>query len=135
MGGDACHHPGVFRPSVYRELPENITPHPYTGAIDIPCPGAMFAELHPENSTKDPFHTFPDVPDGKGVNHSREDAVKTRDKLMKLDSSDDVLTIIAHDGTVLDIIETFPATANNWKAKDWGKKARWRFLRAYKADK
>lgn len=135
MGGDACHYPGVFRPSSYLPLPENISPHPYTGAIDTPCPGAMFAELHPDHKSDQPFHTYPNVPDGKGVNHCREDALKAREKLMKLDASEDVLTIVAHDGTVLDIIETLPASANDWKAKDWGKKARWRFLRAYKAEK
>jgi glyoxylase-like metal-dependent hydrolase (beta-lactamase superfamily II) len=133
MGGDACHHPGLFRPSEQRPLPDEITPNPLTGSYDLPCPGALFEQVHPAHKGNEPFHTFPDVPDGKGVNHSREGALNSREKLMSLDASDDVFTVIAHDASVLDVVEFFPATSNDWKEKGWGKAARWKFLECYKA--
>jgi hypothetical protein len=127
MGGDACHHPSVLRPNKYSPLPDSITPNPLNSSLD-PCPGAIFESLHPSYRKDQPFHTIPNLPDG-GLNHSREAAVAVREKLIRLDANENVFTIIAHDGTIVDLLEYFPASANDWKAKGWGTAARWRFLR------
>lgn len=44
MGGDACHHNGEFRPSVYRPLPESISPHPWDKEGKM-CPGSIFQSI------------------------------------------------------------------------------------------
>lgn len=88
----------------------------------------MFESLHPAYRKDEPFHTYPDVPDG-GVNYSRKAALETREKLMNLDGNENVLTVIAHDTTVMDVLKFFPESANNWKKDGWDKIARWIFLR------
>ena len=45
MGGDSCHHNGEFRPSVYRPLPESITPHPWAKGEGKVCPGSIFQSI------------------------------------------------------------------------------------------
>lgn len=49
-------------------------------------------------------------------------------RLAQLDADPDVLTIIAHDGTVPGVVEEFPETINGWKEKGWKDKLMWRFL-------
>jgi hypothetical protein len=129
MGGDACHHPSVLRPNKYSPLPESISPNPLTDST-TPCPCLVFESLHPSFSKDKPFENCADVPDG-GVNHSRKAALETRDKLVRLDGNENVLTIVAHDATIIDVLKFFPESANDWKTRGWGKAARWRFLRDY----
>lgn len=45
------------------------------------------------------------------------------------DAHDNVLTIIAHDDTMVNVVGVFPNTlANDWKSKGWREKGLWRFL-------
>ena len=47
---------------------------------------------------------------------------------MELDSSDNVFDAMAHDGELLDVIESFPKrNMNEWKAKSWKEKEHWGF--------
>jgi hypothetical protein len=135
MGGDACHHPGVFRPSADNPLPESIVPNPletlYSQRMNTPCPGGIFTEIHPEHKKDEPFYTLPLTPDGQGVNHCREDGIKSREKLIRFDAADNVFVLIAHDETVLDIVDVFPKPANEWKSKRWKELAKWRFLKDF----
>lgn len=49
------------------------------------------------------------------------------------DAHKNILTIIAHDQTLLDVVEMFPqATANEWMKKGWKEKGMWRFLGDFK---
>ena len=46
-----------------------------------------------------------------------------------VDGHDNVLVMLAHDDTMLDIVDKFPnGTANEWKKKGWREKGMWRFL-------
>jgi hypothetical protein len=37
--------------------------------------------------------------------------------------------VIAHDYTLLDVVDFFPKEVNNWKAKGWKEEGWWRFLK------
>jgi hypothetical protein len=127
MGGDACHHPSVLRPNKYSPLSDSITPNPLNNTLD-PCPGAILEFLHPSYCKDQPIHAIPNLPDG-GVNHLRKAAMEVREKLIRLDANENVFTIIARNTTIVDLLEYYPASANDWKAKGWGMAARWQFLR------
>ncbi len=50
-------------------------------------------------------------------------------KLGEFDAHENVLSIIAHDDTMVNVVGTFPNTlANEWKSKGWREKGLWRFL-------
>jgi hypothetical protein len=60
-----------------------------------------------------------------------EDLAESRrsvEKLTVFDDWENVFTILAHDGSLLDVLELFPKTANDWKTKAWKEKSHWRFL-------
>jgi hypothetical protein len=64
----------------------------------------------------------------------QEDLSKAHDTLEKLkafDGRDDVLIVIAHDSSLLDVMDFFPKDMNGWKDQNWAEKARWRFLRDF----
>ena len=62
------------------------------------------------------------------MNHNRVDALKTREKMIEFDADDNVFMLIAHDPTIIGVVDVFPKGANEWKAKGWKDKSRWRFL-------
>ena len=59
-------------------------------------------------------------------------AQQSLDALPQFDGNEDVLTIIAHDNSLLDVIKFFPdAKANGWKAEGWKREGHWRFVRDF----
>jgi len=54
--------------------------------------------------------------------------------LQDFDANDDVLTIIAHDSTLLDNLDFYPKKLNDWKAKDHKKQVLWSFCGDFKVD-
>jgi hypothetical protein len=44
------------------------------------------------------------------------------------DAHPDVLVVIAHDTSLQDTIELFPASLNQWKEKGWKERVIWAFL-------
>ncbi|KAF2219784.1 hypothetical protein BDZ85DRAFT_243016 [Elsinoe ampelina] len=56
-------------------------------------------------------------------------AEETLEKLRAFDARDDVLVVLAHDASLLDVVDVFPRKANGWRRKGWGEKGRWGFLR------
>lgn len=148
LGGDAAHHGGEFRPSVYLPLPDSISPHPFTttGKEDDEdharppfCPGSLLDDILPVDSTNptsedqsrtrtQPFYK----PSTKfGIQHDAEEAERTIAKLQEVDVMDNVLVVLAHDESLLDVVDFYPAQANNFVEKGWAKKCRWRFLRDF----
>jgi len=132
MGGDACHHGGEFRPTEYRPLPEEISPNPLDLRSSKPCPGAMFEEIHRNKEATEPFFEIAVLEGGKGVAHDVEAATESIRRLEEFDASPDVFVAIAHDDTLLDVVDFFPKTAGAWKEKGWVKDSRWRFLKDFK---
>lgn len=61
----------------------------------------------------------------------QEDAVKAQETLEKLkafDGRDDVMVILAHDASFLNVLDFFPRNINDWMTKGWDEQARWLFL-------
>ncbi|CAD6567914.1 MAG: hypothetical protein ASARMPREDX12_000839 [Alectoria sarmentosa] len=128
LGGDCAHHGGEFRPTQYLPLPESLSPSPIPRTHPGLCPGALFADihrLHPSSSSStEPF--FLASEDGAHDVKAARDSVT---KMGDFDAHENILTMIAHDDTMINVVGTFPKTlANNWKSKGWREKGMWKFL-------
>ena len=138
MGADACHHGGEFRPSPHLPLPDSITPHPFVAEARNTqlCPGAVFERIHPAHGSSEPkgetgWKSTPFFQPGAAT-HNMEETVKTICKLQEADAGDRVFTIMAHDESLVDMIEYFPKCANDWYRKGWARDGKWRFLRDFR---
>jgi len=132
MGGDACHHGGEFRPSKYLPFPDSISPHPLHGngrKAASPCLGALFEHLLRDGDPTKPFFTLPD--NGR-VHADTEEAKVSIEKVMEADGHSTIFTVIAHDNSLLDVVEFFPKDANDFKAKGWVEDGRWAFLKDFR---
>lgn len=110
MGGDACHHAGLLRPSEYLPLSPSL-------------PKSIF-QVRPKNSTIEPFMNpsrimFPDY----------EKAVDTIRKIQELNAADNVFVILPHDGSVVGHIPLFPRPINDWQGMGLGVSTRWLFCK------
>ena len=131
MGGDACHHGGEFRPSIYLPLPDEISPNPLDLKLSKPCPGAVFDDILRDGDKTKPFYTIARLEDGKGVAHDADEAELTIEKVIEADAQDEVLVVMAHDDSLLPIMDFFPKYANDFKEKGWVEKGRWLFLKDF----
>lgn len=149
LGGDAAHHGGEFRPSAYLPLPGEVYPNPLstTGKESDKnpkqwppfCPGSILQTIHLEGSSSNseegrrslrtqPFYK----PSNEfGIQHDAEEAERTIAKMQEVDVMDNVLVVLAHDESLLDVVDVFPAKANDFVEKGWAKECRWRFLRDF----
>ncbi|KAI4282004.1 MAG: hypothetical protein L6R38_003261 [Xanthoria sp. 2 TBL-2021] len=57
-----------------------------------------------------------------------KEAEETLERLKAFDGRGDVMVIIAHDSSWLDVLDFFARDLNNWKAKGWDSQGRWLFL-------
>ncbi|WAO95518.1 Lactamase-B domain-containing protein [Fusarium falciforme] len=130
MGADTAHHCGSFRPSQYLPLPENISPSPFSNPPFLPgsiCPGEVLVKVHPQQVRDKPFYqNLSEAPD-----RNVAEAEKSVGKVIELDARDDVFVVVAHDSTLLDVINFFPDKVNDWKENGWKEKSRWRFLKDF----
>lgn len=121
MGADACHHPGVLRPTEYLPLPRSLA-LPSLGDAGI-CPGALLQRLLPGQDPRAPFFTVargPLFPD-------HEASMETVRKIQELDAADNVFVVMAHDRSLQDRIPLFPEKINDWRAKNLRPDTRWLF--------
>lgn len=44
------------------------------------------------------------------------------------DANDNVFVMIAHDTSLLGVVDFYPKKANHWQEKGWKKVGQWRFL-------
>lgn len=66
------------------------------------------------------------------MNFDVKGAQESIEKMEDFDAHENVLTIFAHDQTLLDVVGFFPKeTANDWKEKGWREKGLWKFLRDF----
>lgn len=134
MGADTAHHGGEFRPSPGVTLPNELQPSPlgpdsHLNVRASVCPGSLFLDrVHPYHSDTQPFYHLAPQPDGKGPTHDIPEAERSVEKMQQFDSDDRVMVIIAHDTSLLDVMDFYPHTANNWKEEGWREKGRWKFL-------
>ncbi|CZR61211.1 uncharacterized protein PAC_11107 [Phialocephala subalpina] len=129
MGGDACHHGGEFRPSQYLPIPDSISPSPFDMKSSTPCPGSLFEPLYRDGDGKKPF--FAIARGEKGVAHDADEAERTIEKVMEADADDSILVAMAHDESLLHVVDFFPKYANDFQKKGWVKESRWLFLKDF----
>ncbi|KAN0117651.1 Beta-lactamase-like protein [Hyaloscypha variabilis] len=131
MGGDACHHGGEFRPSQYLPMPESISPNPLDVKNKTPCPGSLFDDLYRDGDKTKPFYTIARPVDGKAVAHDVGVAEETIGKVIEADARDEVFVVMAHDGSLLPVMDFFPKYANDFAQKGWVQEGRWLFLKDF----
>lgn len=120
MGGDACHHPGEWRPTKYRPLPTHI---PAVPNLPHGCPGSALEKIHRNQSATEPFYLV-----AEGFSHDTDEAMKTIHKVEDFDAADNVFVIIAHDTSMFQKLDFFPEKINAWQAENLAEETRWRFL-------
>jgi glyoxylase-like metal-dependent hydrolase (beta-lactamase superfamily II) len=127
LGADACHHPGQLRPSPYLLLPERIYSDPSQPLSSTPGQSAFsttkFKTLLPQSEDSQPFYRLNEI-----LHDDLARAEDTLGKLQVFDANDDVLVIIAHDWSLLGLVDLYPLDINHWNERSWGELARWRFL-------
>jgi len=132
LGGDCAHHCGMFRPSPLTPLPDTISPSPFEDPMSASvCPCSLFERAHP---TPESFRTTPFY---EPVAPMAVDPVahrNTLDALKILDASPDVFVILAHDASLLDVVEFFPtADLAGWEKRPSKKDVcQWRFLNDFR---
>ncbi|RSM19625.1 hypothetical protein CDV31_001512 [Fusarium ambrosium] len=132
MGADTAHHCGSFRPSQYLPLPEEISPSPFSNPSFLPgsiCPGEVLVKIHPQQTRDKPFYQNL----SEALDRNVAEAEKSVGKVIELDARDDVFVVVAHDSSLLDVIDFFPDKVNDWKENGWKDKSRWRFLKDFHA--
>jgi glyoxylase-like metal-dependent hydrolase (beta-lactamase superfamily II) len=114
MGGDAAHHCGEIRPTEFRPLPKEVNlQQPIPKSSLWPCPGELLQHyIHPEGSATTPFHKPSDI-----INETPEQGEWTIEGLTEFDADDRVLMVLAHDASLLSIVDLFPSTANKWQSQ------------------
>ncbi|CAE6528823.1 unnamed protein product [Rhizoctonia solani] len=132
MGADICHHGGQIRPTKYLPLPKTISPNPFPHRLDASvCPGSLLLDVHPKGSATEPFYHVADPPQGGAASSDPAEAQRSVEKLMDIDCHENIFTVITHDSTMLDVVDFFPRTLNDWKSKGYREKSMWRFLRDF----
>lgn len=117
MAADACHHPGLLRPSPYLPLPHTV------GSIS----GAALQEVvHPQKSATEPFFR-----PGERAFPAQKDAQETIRGIMELDALDNVLVVLAHDKSLDGEMDMYPSAVNDWMRKGVKERTRWLFLKDF----
>ncbi|KAG9119975.1 hypothetical protein FRC07_004752 [Ceratobasidium sp. 392] len=130
MGGDIFHHGGELRPNQYVPLPEHILPNPFDPQ-GFPCPRSILLEAHPRNSVTEPFFLVADL-GGKQASDDPPEAQQSLYKLEEFDGYGNIFTIVAHDHTLLDVLDFYPKSLNDWHAKGYKELGKWRFVRDFR---
>jgi glyoxylase-like metal-dependent hydrolase (beta-lactamase superfamily II) len=126
LAGDACHHVGSLRPSEYLPLPDSISPsvwEAYSRSAETSCSCSCFKSLLPTGTYSEAFYGI-----APGMHEDPRKAVETVQKLKAFDAHENVLVIIAHDPSLVGLVDFFPKSLNDWKRENWEEAARWRFL-------
>ena len=135
LGGDCADHGSEWRPTQYVSLPKDIRPSPLPVLYPETCPGSAFASIHrfrregvsPEDDIDALTHPF--CFPIEEASYNVEEARQSVEYLSEFDAHEDILVMIAHDSSMLEVVDFFPeGTANAWKQKGWREKGMWRFL-------
>jgi glyoxylase-like metal-dependent hydrolase (beta-lactamase superfamily II) len=129
MGADTCHHSAEMRPNKHHPLPDAISPHPFHLGSAPPCPGSLFKPILRDGDSMKPFYG---VARPAMLFGDADAAEETVDKVIDADGRGNIFVVIAHDNQLEDVIDIFPKYANDFLAKGWAEKARWKFLKDFK---
>ena len=94
-------------------IPTTLSPSPITNPPFAPssfCPGSVLRAIHPQESATKPFYR---VKEGQHLLQNFVETQKTLEKMTEFDADENVLVVIAHDRTLLDVLEFYPANANS----------------------
>ncbi|CAE6413632.1 unnamed protein product [Rhizoctonia solani] len=129
LGGDVCHHAGELRPTKYLPLPDSIDPNPLPGKLaggPGVCLGSVLLNLHPKHVATEPFYRT-----GAGAMGDPVETQKSVDKTTDFDCHENIFTVIAHDSSLLDVIDFFPKPLNDWKLRGYKEKSLWMFVKDF----
>ncbi|PLB48816.1 hypothetical protein P170DRAFT_446628 [Aspergillus steynii IBT 23096] len=112
MGGDACHHAGLLRPSEYLPLDTSLS--------------RSLLHSHPKNSTTEPFL----VP-SRAMFPQYDQAMDTIRKIQDLHAAENVFVVLAHDRSIVEHVPLFPHPINDWMARGLGVRTRWLFCKDF----
>ncbi|KAL4981647.1 hypothetical protein BDW68DRAFT_183302 [Aspergillus falconensis] len=126
MGGDAAHHVGLLRPSIYLPIPEQLDPCPFSDSLS-PCTREMVQRIHPQQSITEPF-----LKPARGMFPDFEEAEDTLRKIQELDAAKNILVILPHDRSILGNVGLFPRKINGWMAEGVKERTRWLFIGDFK---
>ncbi|KAL0573959.1 hypothetical protein V5O48_008000 [Marasmius crinis-equi] len=136
FGGDTCHHVGHLRPNEFHHKTHPCPGHILTSTRKSISTEYFPSPLHPDSNEFDlarrdtPLLTIPSPDGDKPTAHI--DPVKAKESirtLSLLDSHPDVFVAIAHDLTLVEVVDLFPGKLDDWKEKGWKEKALWAFLK------
>jgi hypothetical protein len=65
------------------------------------------------------------------VAHDADEAEATIEKVIEVDARDEVLVVMAHDESLLSVMDFFPEYANDFMQKGWVNEGRWLFLKDF----
>ncbi|KAK7931816.1 hypothetical protein PG985_002528 [Apiospora marii] len=114
MGGDACHHAGVIRPSAHLPLPPSEA-RQVAWKVDTCAP---FFEVARNN-------LFPDY----------AAATETVAKIQELDACDNVFVVLSHDDSLGGRLPLFPDCVNEWHKSGLREGTRWLFCKEFESVK
>jgi len=114
MGDDSCHHSGEFRPSKYMPFPSSISPTPLHTKI-----GAYFEDLLRDGDKTKPFNGIARLEDGNSVALDVDEVERMVEKVVEADVRDEVLVVMAHDDSMLPVMDIFPKYANDFMKNSW----------------
>lgn len=132
LGGDACHNIAQLRPNRFRQLPDSI-PASVLGRTSPPerCSCAHLTHLMQPNKGDGGGGSFYGL--APGMHEDLKMAEETLERIKAFDGREDVMVMIAHDSTLLNVIDFFPRDINDWKVKGWADQGRWLFLKELEA--
>ncbi|ESK81485.1 metallo-beta-lactamase superfamily protein [Moniliophthora roreri MCA 2997] len=129
LGGDTAHHAGQIRPNAHIHK-------------TCPCPASILESTRESVSTKyfSPESTYFDLQSRTepllsvtsmipSFYADRAMSIESQKALGVLDADPDVLVILAHDPTLLGVIDMFPSTLDAWKENGWKEQVVWEFLK------
>lgn len=65
--------------------------------------------------------------------HNPRECRVTIRKVMETDADEKVLVVMAHDDSLLDVLDFFPKYLDGFVGKGWAEQARWGFLKDFRA--
>ncbi|KAL7967568.1 beta-lactamase-like protein [Trichoderma sp. SZMC 28014] len=137
IGGDCCHHMSQLRPSYLGALPCSVR---YSINSETSYPhqdnNVSWTTICCSEGAISPFAAISDHLDGASAASDPATAMASLRTLQQLDEDNgNVFFTVAHDKSLLEVVEFFPKWANEWRSRDWAKQARWLFLRDLTEDK
>lgn len=110
-------------------LPKELSPSPF--GIDCTfnvrrnvCPCAHFLD---HVGLKDEASPFCGIRGGRP--HQLEMAREALKRTEAFDADEGIMVIMAHDWTLLGVMDFWPQSANGWREKEWKERGRWEFLK------